>query len=53
MIYTCAGDEFKTWVNGRIRERNQKIAEQNNVLMELDPELKVIFDASNSVSNQK
>ena len=27
VIYTRVGDEFKTWVNERIRQRNAKLAE--------------------------
>ena len=53
VIYTIADAEFKLWVDERVKARNKKIAEQNQLLIELDPELAQIFAESTAISTTK
>ena len=44
------GDTFKQWIKGRIEERNQKLADQKNLMISVDPEIARIFNDSNFIS---
>ena len=52
VCHTLIGDSFKNWVDAQIRARNQKIKDQQNVLVDLDPEIARLFQASTSVSGK-
>ena len=52
IIYTLVGKPFELWVNQRIEERHRLIAEDQNMNIELDPDIAAIFQASNSVSGK-
>ena len=43
IIYTIVEDEFKTWVNKTIKIRNDKIRDEQNIVIEMDP--KVVLHA--------
>ena len=43
LIYTVVGDEFREWVAEKIRERNDKIASKNDLMIELDPAIAKAF----------
>ena len=49
VIYTLVGQPFSDWVNQSIESRNQKLAEKNDMLVEMDPEIARIFAASSTV----
>ncbi len=53
IIYTIANQDFKTWSQARIQERNRKVAEKNDLNVDIDPELKAFFVASTAVSREK
>ena len=53
IIYSIANQDFKTWAQTRIQERNRKVAEKNDLNMGIDPELKAFFMASTAVSREK
>ena len=53
IIYTIANQDFKTWSQARIQERNRRVAEKNDLNMSIDPELKAFFVASTAVSREK
>jgi len=38
-IYTLVGPVFKEWVDGVIEERNQKIAKEQDLMIEMDPDV--------------
>ena len=40
------------WVHGRVEARNQKVAEEGDMMIELDPEIAAIYRASNAVSGK-
>jgi hypothetical protein len=52
VIYTVVGDLFKQWVDGEISKRNAKIVEDQNLAINMDPEIYAAFKASNHVSVQ-
>ena len=52
VIYTRVGDQFKEWMDERIRIRNQKLADDQNMMINMDPDIARIFRASNSVSGK-
>ena len=37
VIYTVVGEQFRLWVGEKIRERNDKVASKNDLMIELDP----------------
>ena len=36
VVYTCIGEEFKTWIKKLIRERNEQAIEKKDQLIEMD-----------------
>ena len=52
VIYTCCGHPFYKWVEDRINLRNQKLKEENDLLIAMDPEVARIFKQSTSVSGK-
>ena len=53
IIYTIANQDFKTWAQVRIQERNRKVAEKNDLNVGIYPELKAFFVTSTAVSREK
>ena len=43
MIFTLADQDFKAWVNERVAARNQKVAENNNAQVGMDPEFYDVY----------
>ena len=52
VIYTLVGEDFQNWVDERIDARNQKVAEDDNKVIEVDPEVAAAFNASNYISGK-
>lgn len=46
------GDPFKKWVHNRVEERNLKVAEEGDMMIEMDPDIAAIYRASNAVSGR-
>ena len=46
------GEPFKKWVHGRVEARNLKVAEEGDMMIELDPDIAEIYRASNAVSGR-
>ena len=53
VIYTRVGQPFKDWVDARMAERNQRIAEQQNKIVWLDPDVAAAFRNSTTISPAK
>ena len=51
-IYTLIGPVFKQWVDGEIEKRNQKILEDQDMVIDMDPDILAAFRASHHVSTQ-
>ena len=43
MIFTIVGLSFSNWVDKKINERNNKIKEEGNMMINIDPEIAQIF----------
>ena len=52
VIYTVVGPVFKQWVDGEINKRNAKIIEDQDLAIDMDPEIYAAFMASKHVSTQ-
>ena len=52
VTFTLMGDPFKIWVHNRIKERNEKIAEGRNLIIELDPAVAKAFRDSVNISSK-
>ena len=52
VIYTVVGEGFQQWVQDNVNARNEKIKQEKDMLVELDPEILAIFKASTSVSGK-
>ena len=50
VVYTVIGEAFNDWVQERVNERNDKIKQSQSMMIDLDPEIAQIFQASQSVS---
>ena len=49
VLFTVVGNDIVRWVNDVVDERNQKVAEQKKMLIDLDPEIAKAFQKSTSV----
>ena len=52
IIYTLVGDDFRDWVKSRVDQRNTKVAEEGDMMIDMDPEIYKIFQSSNAVSGK-
>ena len=52
VIYTIVGEEFQNWVTECIRNRNDHIAEKQNLIVELDPVIAAAFNNSLNISSK-
>ena len=50
LIYSAVGEEFRQWVANKIKARNQKVVEKQDLDLKLDPEILKAFQSSYSVS---
>ena len=50
LIYTCVGDDFKSWVKQQIIDRNEKVAKDQNLNIDVDRDIAEAFHRSNAVS---
>ena len=53
VIYTLAGQQFRSWVDELVDKRHQEIAEQKQLYIELDPEVAKAFHESKAVSTSQ
>ena len=52
VAYTLVGDDFATWIMNQVDARNLKIAQDRNLMINLDPEIAAAFAASTSVARK-
>ena len=52
VVYTIVGDAFQDWANARIDERNSKVIQDKDMVIQMDPQVAAIFRASSSVSGK-
>ena len=52
IINTVVKEPFRKWVSERIKERNDTIAENRNLVIDLDPEIAKAFHSSVNISSK-
>ena len=52
VIYYIAGKDFTDWIDKRLKERTQKLTEERQMNIKMDPEIYKIFQASQSISGK-
>ena len=52
VTYTLMQEPFKVWVRDLIKSRNDKVAENRNLMIELDPEVARAFRDSVNISSK-
>ena len=53
VIYTCAGQPFREWVNQLVDRRHEEVADKKQLYIELDPEIAAVFNSSKAVSTSQ
>ena len=53
MAYSILGETFSSWVKQQIDERNARVAEKGDLMIEMDPEVRAAFMESTAISLQK
>ena len=51
-MHSLAGDEFAQWVNSLVQARNEKLASENNMFIDLDDQVARAFHNSTAVSSK-
>ena len=52
IIYTMVGENFKLWVEKKMKERTKRLAEDRDLNIKMDPEIYKIFKTSTSISGK-
>ena len=52
VIRTIIGAEFEEWVQNRVNARNQRVQDEREVAIMMDPTIEAIFRASTSTSGK-
>ena len=52
MIYSIVGDDLREWVSQQVKSRNEKLAEKQELMIELDPEIAAAFGSSLNISSK-
>lgn len=52
VTYTLMGEPFRNWVHAVIKERNNRIAENQKLIIELDPAVAIAFRDSVNISSK-
>ena len=52
IIVTLVGQPFRDWIQNRVDQRNAKVAEEGDMMIDMDPEIYKIFSGSNAVSGK-
>ena len=50
VIYSVIGEDFKKWVHKQVKDRNDKIARERKLLINVDPGVYDAFQRSTAVS---
>ena len=43
VIYTLVGKPFRIWADEQIKKRNERVTEEKDLVIEMDPEIAEIF----------
>ena len=50
VVYTIVGLTFNDWVKGRVEDRNNKVAVDKGLLIEVDEEIAIALNSSTAIS---
>ena len=53
VIYTLVGQKFRDWVDVRVNERHEEIADKQQLYIEMDPEIAEIYNNCKAISTQQ
>ena len=43
IIHTLVGKPFRQWIDAKLEERNEKLVEKKEMIIELDPQIEALF----------
>ena len=52
VIYTIMGQRFQDWVTHQVNARNQRVAQEGNNVIQMDPQIAAIFHQSTAISGK-
>ena len=52
VIYSLCGDSFREWVSQQVKDRNDRLAEKRDLMIDLDPEIAAAFTRSAYISSK-
>ena len=52
VIYSLCGDDFREWVSQQVKDRNEKLAEKRDLMIDLDPDIAAAFRDSAYISSK-
>ena len=51
-MFTVGGEDFGHWAQRMQDNRNNRMAQDNNLVIDIDPEIKKVFDLSKNISSK-
>ena len=52
VIYSLCGDNFRQWVSQQVKDRNDRLAEKRDLMIDLDPDIAAAFSNSAYISSK-
>ena len=52
VIYSLCGDGFREWVSEQVKDRNERLAEKRDLMIDLDPDIAAAFSNSAYISSK-
>ena len=52
VIYSLCGDDFREWVSQQVKDRNERLAEKRDLMIDLDPDIAAAFSNSAYISSK-
>ena len=52
VIYSLCGDNFREWVSQQVKDRNDRLAEKRDLMIDLDPDIAAAFSNSAYISSK-
>ena len=52
VIYSLCGDSFREWVSQQVKDRNERLAEKRDLMIDLDPDIAAAFTRSAYISSK-
>ena len=52
VVYSLCSEDFREWVSLQVKDRNDRVAEKRELMIELDPEIAAAFGNSANISSK-